>query len=180
MCSFQCWEDQRCLQHDMSCGPESRTTQGAESCQWHSGAEVRDCPRAAGCTRCAACSAKQLAIERERAEARARAHSQSVDMEGPAAALLQADRKKIVLGTRRSPLALVQTREVQQALQKSCPEIEFELKEISTTGDKILDVPLAQIGDKGLFTKELELALLRNEIDLAVHSLKVRLAYHYS
>lgn len=94
-------------------------------------------------------------------------------MESSTAALLQAGRKTIVLGTRRSPLALVQTREVQKALQKVCPEIQFELKEMATTGDKILDVPLAQIGDKGLFTKELELALLRNEIDLAVHSLKV-------
>lgn len=94
-------------------------------------------------------------------------------MEAPASALLQAGRQKIVLGTRRSPLALVQTREVQKVLQNTCPEIQFELKEMATSGDKILDVPLAQIGDKGLFTKELEVALLRNEIDLAVHSLKV-------
>lgn len=95
-------------------------------------------------------------------------------MEAASAGLLAAGRTTVVLGTRRSPLALVQTRQVQDALQRACPGLKFEVKEMATTGDKILDVPLAQIGDKGLFTKELEWALIRNEIDIAVHSLKVR------
>ena len=100
--------------------------------------------------------------------------ARTFEMEAASAGLLAAGRTTVVLGTRRSPLALVQTRQVQDALQRACPGLKFEVKEMSTTGDKILDVPLAQIGDKGLFTKELEWALIRNEIDIAVHSLKVR------
>ena len=78
----------------------------------------------------------------------------------------------IVIGTRASKLALWQTRHVHSLLKKHFPETEFEIKTITTTGDKILDSPLAQIGDKGLFTKEIEIALQAGEIDLAVHSLK--------
>lgn len=80
--------------------------------------------------------------------------------------------KKIVIGTRGSELALWQTNFVKDLLQKKFPSLEIELKIIKTKGDKILDVPLAKIGDKGLFTKELEFKLLEGEIDLAVHSLK--------
>lgn len=80
--------------------------------------------------------------------------------------------KKIVIGTRGSELALWQTNFVKDLLQKKFPSLEIELKIIKTKGDKILDVPLAKIGDKGLFTKELEVKLLEGEIDLAVHSLK--------
>lgn len=80
--------------------------------------------------------------------------------------------KKIVIGTRGSELALWQTNFVKDLLQKKFPSFEIELKIIKTKGDKILDVPLAKIGDKGLFTKELEVKLLEGEIDLAVHSLK--------
>ncbi|MCL2934496.1 MAG: hydroxymethylbilane synthase, partial [Trichodesmium sp. MAG_R03] len=61
---------------------------------------------------------------------------------------------------------------VQEELQKNFPDITFEVHTMSTQGDKILDVALAKIGDKGLFTKELELGMLQNETDLAVHSLK--------
>lgn len=78
----------------------------------------------------------------------------------------------VVLGSRRSKLALVQTEAVKGDLERRNPEWRFFIKEISTVGDKILDKPLSQIGDKGLFTKELEEALFREEIDLAVHSLK--------
>lgn len=80
--------------------------------------------------------------------------------------------KKIVIGTRGSELALWQTNFVKDLLQKKFPSFEIELKIIKTKGDKILDVPLAKIGDKGLFTKELEVKLLEGKIDLAVHSLK--------
>jgi hydroxymethylbilane synthase len=61
---------------------------------------------------------------------------------------------------------------VQDQLQKHFPDRQFEVQTMSTHGDKILDVALSKIGDKGLFTKELELGMLANEIDLAVHSLK--------
>ncbi|MGB3207102.1 MAG: hydroxymethylbilane synthase [Crinalium sp.] len=76
------------------------------------------------------------------------------------------------MGSRKSQLALVQTYWVQEQLQKHFPDRTFEVHTMSTQGDKILDVPLAKIGDKGLFTKELEQGMLDNETDLAVHSLK--------
>lgn len=81
-------------------------------------------------------------------------------------------RKKLVIGTRSSKLALWQANYIAECIRNEYPGIEVELRHIMTTGDKILDVPLAKIGGKGLFTKELENAMLANEIDLAVHSLK--------
>ncbi|MDY7008914.1 MAG: hydroxymethylbilane synthase [Cyanobacteriota bacterium] len=80
--------------------------------------------------------------------------------------------RTVRIGSRKSQLALVQTYWVQEELQKNFPDITFEVHTMSTQGDKILDVALAKIGDKGLFTKELELGMLQNETDLAVHSLK--------
>jgi hydroxymethylbilane synthase len=80
--------------------------------------------------------------------------------------------RTIRIGSRKSQLALVQTYWVREELQKHFPEINFEVEEMSTQGDKILDVPLAKIGDKGLFTKELEVGMLENRTDFAVHSLK--------
>ncbi|MEA5502647.1 hydroxymethylbilane synthase [Halotia wernerae UHCC 0503] len=80
--------------------------------------------------------------------------------------------RTIRIGSRKSQLALVQSYWVQEQLQKSFPEISFEVHTMSTQGDKILDVALAKIGDKGLFTKELEVGMLNQEIDFAVHSLK--------
>jgi len=76
------------------------------------------------------------------------------------------------IGSRQSQLALVQPHWVQGELQKHYPDQEFPVVTMTTQGDKILDVALAKIGDKGLFTKELEQALLRQEVDVAVHSLK--------
>lgn len=81
-------------------------------------------------------------------------------------------RKKLVIGTRSSKLALWQANYIAACLRDQYPGVEVKLAHIVTTGDKILDVPLAKIGGKGLFTKELETAMLRGEIDLAVHSLK--------
>lgn len=81
-------------------------------------------------------------------------------------------RKKLVIGTRSSKLALWQANYIAACLRDQYPGIEVNLVHIVTTGDKILDVPLAKIGGKGLFTKELETAMLRGEVDLAVHSLK--------
>ena len=80
--------------------------------------------------------------------------------------------RKIKIGTRASKLALWQAEFISQKLKKKYPEIEIELVKIKTTGDKILDSPLAKIGGKGLFTKELEIKMSVGEIDLAVHSLK--------
>ena len=82
------------------------------------------------------------------------------------------DRKTIVIGSRGSELALWQSRWVQQALIQLHPSLEIEIQIVKTQGDKILDAPLSKIGDKGLFTKELERALLDRRVDLAVHSLK--------
>lgn len=79
---------------------------------------------------------------------------------------------KIIIGTRGSELALWQTNFVRDLLQKFFPQLEIEIKIVKTKGDKILDVPLSKIGDKGFFTKELELKLIEGEIDIAVHSLK--------
>lgn len=81
-------------------------------------------------------------------------------------------KKSIVIGTRGSKLALWQAEHIAGRIRERYPAIEVTLKKIVTTGDKILDVPLAKIGGKGLFTKELENAMLSGEIDLAVHSLK--------
>lgn len=80
--------------------------------------------------------------------------------------------ERIVLGTRGSALARTQSEWVAARLREAWPELEVALEIITTRGDKIRDVPLAQIGGKGLFTKELEVALLDGRIDLAVHSLK--------
>lgn len=80
--------------------------------------------------------------------------------------------KKLIIGSRGSELALWQTNFVREKLKKLFPKINLEIKIIKTTGDKMLDVALAKIGDKGLFTREIETALLSGEIDLAVHSLK--------
>jgi hydroxymethylbilane synthase len=80
--------------------------------------------------------------------------------------------RSLRIGSRKSQLALVQTYWVQGELIKHHPNRQFEVETMSTQGDKILDVALAKIGDKGLFTKELEVGMLDRSIDLAVHSLK--------
>lgn len=80
--------------------------------------------------------------------------------------------KRIIIGSRSSKLALVQANFVRDQLKAFYPEYDFEIKTIKTVGDKILDVALSKIGDKGLFTKEIEEALLKRDIDLAVHSMK--------
>ncbi len=79
---------------------------------------------------------------------------------------------KIRLGTRGSALALAQARWVQKQLTARHPHCRVELVVIKTTGDTLHDVPLAQVGGKGLFIKEIEEALLSGQVDLAVHSLK--------
>ncbi|GAB4832133.1 hypothetical protein Ancab_006150 [Ancistrocladus abbreviatus] len=95
------------------------------------------------------------------------------------AAEQEAKKSKIALvriGTRGSPLALAQAYETRDKLIATHPELAedgaIQIVVIKTTGDKILTQPLADIGGKGLFTKELDEALLNNEIDIAVHSMK--------
>ena len=79
---------------------------------------------------------------------------------------------QIIIGTRGSKLALWQADYVEQRLREEYPGLQVTQKRISTKGDRILDGPLAKIGGKGLFTKELEEEMLSGSIDLAVHSLK--------
>ena len=81
-------------------------------------------------------------------------------------------RSSLVIGARGSRLAVWQAEWVQARLNELAPELTVTLQRIKTSGDRILDVPLAAIGGKGLFVKEIEEALLREEIDLAVHSMK--------
>ncbi|MBR1553124.1 MAG: hydroxymethylbilane synthase [Schwartzia sp.] len=81
-------------------------------------------------------------------------------------------KNQIVIGTRGSKLALWQADYVERRLREEYPGLFVTQKRVTTKGDRILDVPLAKIGGKGLFTKELEEEMLSGEIDLAVHSLK--------
>jgi hydroxymethylbilane synthase len=81
-------------------------------------------------------------------------------------------RKQIRIGTRASALALWQADWVKSEIESEYPGMIVTLTKIKTTGDKILDVPLAKVGGKGLFVKEIEEAMLENEIDIAVHSMK--------
>jgi hydroxymethylbilane synthase len=85
---------------------------------------------------------------------------------------LTKERSTLVLGTRGSKLAVHQSEWVQTRLKELAPHVTVTLRRIQTSGDKIVDVPLAKIGGKGLFVKEIEEALLSGEIDMAVHSMK--------
>ncbi|WP_174729788.1 hydroxymethylbilane synthase [Mesobacillus harenae] len=80
--------------------------------------------------------------------------------------------RKIIIGSRRSKLALTQTNWVIEQLKNLGAPFDFEVKEIVTKGDKILDVTLSKVGGKGLFVKEIEQAMMDKEIDMAVHSMK--------
>ena len=80
--------------------------------------------------------------------------------------------KIIRIATRKSPLALWQAEFVKAELEKHHPGIKVELLKMTTQGDKILDAPLAKVGGKGLFVKELEVGMLEGAADLAVHSMK--------
>jgi hydroxymethylbilane synthase len=80
--------------------------------------------------------------------------------------------RALVIGTRGSRLALWQAGWVQARLREIAPGLDVTLRTITTSGDKIVDTPLASIGGKGLFIKEIEEALLNAEVDLAVHSMK--------
>ncbi|NCO67633.1 MAG: hydroxymethylbilane synthase [Nitrospirae bacterium] len=79
---------------------------------------------------------------------------------------------RISIGTRGSKLALWQAEWVKAELERASPGVEVRLRRIKTTGDKVLDVPLARVGGKGVFVKEIEEALLGYEADIAVHSMK--------
>lgn len=80
--------------------------------------------------------------------------------------------RKLIIGTRGSALALCQAGLIKEEIEAAFPDLDVQLKKIKTTGDKITDVPLAKVGGKGLFVKEIEEALYRKEIDMAVHSMK--------
>ncbi|MGM0564875.1 MAG: hydroxymethylbilane synthase [Pseudomonadota bacterium] len=80
--------------------------------------------------------------------------------------------KTLRIATRQSPLALWQAEDVAHKLKALYPDLEVELVKMTTRGDKILDTPLAKIGGKGLFIKELEMGMLEGRADIAVHSMK--------
>ena len=80
--------------------------------------------------------------------------------------------RKIVIGSRKSNLAITQTEWVIEQLKQIDPSYEYEIKRISTKGDRVLDVTLSKVGGKGLFIKEIEQAMYDGEIDMAVHSMK--------
>ena len=80
--------------------------------------------------------------------------------------------KILRIATRKSPLALWQAEFVRDSLIQHYPDLQVELVKMVTQGDKILDTPLAKVGGKGLFVKELEQGMLRDEVDIAVHSMK--------
>ena len=85
---------------------------------------------------------------------------------------MQIDKKRLVIGSRGSALARWQTNWVKSRLEELWPGLEVAIEIFTTSGDRILDKPLPEIGGKGLFTEELERALLEKRIDIAVHSLK--------
>ena len=80
--------------------------------------------------------------------------------------------RKLVIGSRRSKLAMTQSRQFIDSLKKIDPSLEIEIKEIMTKGDQIVDKQLSKVGGKGLFVKEIENELYSHEIDMAIHSLK--------
>ena len=80
--------------------------------------------------------------------------------------------KTVRIATRKSPLAMWQAEFVRDALLALHPDLQIELVKMSTQGDKILDTPLAKVGGKGLFVKELEQGMLAGDADIAVHSMK--------
>lgn len=80
--------------------------------------------------------------------------------------------KKFIVGSRRSKLALTQSKQFIERLKEKNPDVEIEIKEIVTKGDQIVNVQLSKVGGKGLFVKEIEAALYNKEIDFAIHSLK--------
>lgn len=82
------------------------------------------------------------------------------------------NKHKLIIGSRGSDLALWQSNFIKKEIERKHKNVSVEIKLVKTKGDKILDVALSKIGDKGLFTKELEVHLLHNRIDIAVHSLK--------
>ncbi|OZT77941.1 hydroxymethylbilane synthase [Salinicoccus roseus] len=80
--------------------------------------------------------------------------------------------RKFIVGSRRSGLAMTQSRQFIDSLKSHYPDMDIEIKEIVTKGDRIVDVQLSKVGGKGLFVKEIEQALADKEIDMAIHSLK--------
>lgn len=80
--------------------------------------------------------------------------------------------RKLIVGSRRSKLALTQSQQFIDKLKFIDPSLDIEIKEIVTKGDKIVDKQLSKVGGKGLFVKEIQNELFNKEIDMAIHSLK--------
>ena|SRR5699024_1357454 len=86
--------------------------------------------------------------------------------------IMEENMRKIIVGSRRSKLAMTQSQQFIDKLKEKFPDLDIEIKEIVTKGDKIIDVQLSKVGGKGLFVKEIQQALFDREIDFAIHSLK--------
>ncbi len=93
-------------------------------------------------------------------------------MHSTASPAISIPQRTVRIVSRKSQLALIQTHWVRDELQRHFPDLAFEIVTMETQGDKVLDVSLSKIGDKGLFTQELEDTMLRGDSDFAVHSLK--------
>ena len=103
---------------------------------------------------------------------KARAKGGNIDFLLKMKQLIDMAARTLKIATRKSPLALWQANFVKDQLEALHPELQVELVPMSTQGDKILDTPLAKVGGKGLFVKELETAMLEGRADIAVHSMK--------
>lgn len=97
---------------------------------------------------------------------------QRADQEGRGRSLMTIEKTTMILASRKSDLALTQSQWVRTELLKHHPDLEIKIETFVTRGDQILDVALAKVGGKGLFVKELELAMLERKADFAVHSMK--------
>jgi len=103
---------------------------------------------------------------------KARAKGGNIDFLLKMKQLIDMAARTLKIATRKSPLALWQANFVKDRLEALHPQLQVELVPMSTQGDKILDTPLAKVGGKGLFVKELETAMLEGRADIAVHSMK--------
>ncbi|KAL0145921.1 Dynamin central region-domain-containing protein [Mucor lusitanicus] len=113
-----------------------------------------------------------ISTEREKCKAMLNVYKQAFEIIKNKMVAPSDEKKTFVIGSRKSQLALVQTYIVRDTLQSLFPQHEFKIETMSTTGDKILNQALSKIGEKALFTKELEIALENGTVDFVVHSLK--------
>eukprot|EP00741_Cyanophora_paradoxa_P021662 tig00000241_g20908.t1 len=130
------------------------------------------CPQRASRVRASSFFGDEVASSHKSFELRKCVAAEQAPEASPSIVASATSSSTIRIGSRKSMLAMWQSEWVKARLEEAYPGREVDIMAISTKGDKILDVPLAKIGDKGLFTKELEVELIANNVDLVVHSLK--------